>query len=50
MQPLLRIRDLSVDFIAESDVTHALKNISFSVNRTEVVALVGYSGSGKSVT
>ena len=50
MQPLLSIRDLSVDFIAESDITHALKNISFFVNRNEVVALVGESGSGKSVT
>lgn len=50
MQALLSIENLSVDFIAESGVTHALKNISFTVNRGEVVALVGESGSGKSVT
>lgn len=50
MHPLLGIKDLSVDFIAESGVTHALKNISFTVSRGEVVALVGESGSGKSVT
>ena len=47
---LLSIQNLSVDFISESGTTHALKNISFSVNRGEIVALVGESGSGKSVT
>ncbi|MBI5856035.1 MAG: ABC transporter ATP-binding protein [Sphingobacteriales bacterium] len=50
MNPLLQIKNLSVDFIAESGSTNALKNISFSVNRNEIVALVGESGSGKSVT
>lgn len=50
MQPLLRIEDLSVDFIAESGVTHALQHVSLSVHRGEVVAIVGESGSGKSVT
>ncbi len=50
MHPLLSIKNLSVDFIAESGVTHALKTISISVNRGEIVALVGESGSGKSVT
>jgi len=50
MHSLLSIKNLSVDFIAESGVTHALKNISINVNRGEIVALVGESGSGKSVT
>jgi len=50
MLPLIQVKNLSIDFISESGVTHALKNISFSVNRNEVLALVGESGSGKSVT
>jgi len=50
MQPLLRIDNLSIDFISGNEVTHAVKNISFTADRGEVVAIVGESGSGKSVT
>lgn len=48
--PLLQIKDFSVDFVAESGITPALKNISFNINRGETVAIVGESGSGKTVT
>ena len=50
MFPLLRINDLSIDFVSEAGTTSALKNISLSVNRSEIFAIVGESGSGKSVT
>ena len=50
MLPLLRINDLSIDFVAESGTISALKNISLSVDRSEILAIVGESGSGKSVT
>ena len=50
MLPLLRINNLSIDFISESGTTSALKNISLSVDRSEILAIVGESGSGKSVT
>ena len=50
MVPLLRINDLSIDFVSESGTTSALKNISLAVNRSQIFAIVGESGSGKSVT
>lgn len=50
MQSLLKIENLSIDFITENQTTAAVKNISLQVNRGEILALVGESGSGKSVT
>src|SRR5688572_32319019 len=50
MLPLLRIKNLSIDFVSESGSTSALNNISLSVERGEILAIVGESGSGKSVT
>ncbi|MGI8600351.1 MAG: ABC transporter ATP-binding protein [Chitinophagaceae bacterium] len=48
--PLLKIENLSVDFIKEKEITSAVKQISFEIERGEILALVGESGSGKSVT
>lgn len=48
--PLLEILNLSVDFSAAAQSISAVENISFKVNRGEIVAIVGESGCGKSVT
>ncbi|MFT5259577.1 MAG: microcin C transport system ATP-binding protein [Saprospiraceae bacterium] len=49
-KPILEITDLSVDFGAGDRAVHAVKSVSFSLNRGETLAIVGESGSGKSVS
>lgn len=49
-EPLLSIQKLTINFTTDGKINHAIKDISFTVNKGEIVALVGESGSGKSVT
>src|ERR1700722_51245 len=48
--PLLDVKNLSVDFVGGSQAVHAVRGVSFSVEKGETLAVVGESGSGKSVT
>lgn len=45
--PLLEVTDLSVDYVGQQMV-HAVKNVSLTVGRGEIVGLAGESGCGKS--
>jgi peptide/nickel transport system ATP-binding protein len=49
-EPMVRLRDLSVVFSGGRKPVHAVSGVSLDVRRGEVVALIGESGSGKSVT
>ena len=48
---LLEIKDLSVTLEKPGDaITYIIDNISLSINKNQRVALIGQSGSGKTIT
>jgi len=47
--PLLQIDHLTVDFETENGTVTAVNDVSFSIGSNESVAIIGESGSGKSV-
>jgi peptide/nickel transport system ATP-binding protein len=48
--PIIELENVSTDFHLRMGVLRAVDNVSFSLNRGEVLALVGESGCGKSIT
>jgi len=51
MNPLISVQDLRVSFrLSKTEITEAVRGVSFDVPANSTVALVGESGSGKSVS
>ncbi|MDT3398077.1 ABC transporter ATP-binding protein [Streptomyces sp. B1866] len=48
--PLLEVRDLHVEFHTRDGVARAVNGVNYSVSAGETLAVLGESGSGKSVT
>jgi peptide/nickel transport system ATP-binding protein len=48
--PVLEVEDLHVRLPTEDGVVHAVRGVSFTLRRGEVLGIVGESGCGKSVT
>lgn len=50
MEHLLEVRDLRTSFFTQAGEVKAVNSVSFHVDKGEIVAVVGESGCGKSVT
>ena len=46
-EKLLEIKDLTVQYVVDKEVTQALRNVSLSLDKKETLGLVGETGAGK---
>lgn len=50
MSELLTVKNMNVEFSTRDGMVHAVRDVSFSLAKGEILGIVGESGSGKSVT
>ena len=48
MEPLITLKDIGRKYVIGTEIIHALKSVTLTINKGEFVALMGPSGSGKS--
>ncbi|MDP9080526.1 MAG: ABC transporter ATP-binding protein [Bacteroidota bacterium] len=48
MTPLITLKDIGRKYVIGTEIIHALKSVTLTINKGEFVALMGPSGSGKS--
>ena len=48
MDQLLNVKQLTVDYVIDEQIKRAVDQVSFSLNKGEILAIMGESGSGKS--
>src|SRR5579862_4228260 len=48
MESLITLKDIGRKYVIGSEIIHALKSVTLTINKGEFVALMGPSGSGKS--
>src|SRR5262245_59899748 len=48
--PILDVRNLTIDFHGDDGVVRAVDGVSFSSHKGEILGLVGESGAGKTLT
>ena len=49
-EQFLDVRNLTVQYVTDGEVVHAVNNISFTLKRGETLGLVGETGAGKTTT
>lgn len=50
MDELLKVKNLTVEYVTDNETVHAVNNLSFSLKKGRTIGLVGETGAGKTTT